>query len=345
MTSYLFHIFLTSVMLSTVSGLIGFAGSTDCVSDVVPVALDVTNQDPVNMTANSTIELTYSIQLKNAGGTAIAGAADSITFEAFIASTESESVGTVLNIDDAQHVIGDVSAGIDEWETTPYTGSKVTFTVPLETCSDYNYFCVKFVKGASASYDDDDSNNLICISFGDSTSGLDVINCPVTETNVSVTTRSPEVATTVAATSPKTNVSTVAPEQNESGYIDIHVGAVVGIALGCAVAGAVVVGLGALAKSMLSKPGNTAKVHDSAETGNSKANLDTSNEEKPDETPENVYSEAPANGDAQPVAPENAETQPPVENVEAPSEPVSESVPATPGTEVTIQDVNPTDIA
>ncbi|XP_006818722.1 uncharacterized protein LOC100376629 [Saccoglossus kowalevskii] len=217
------------------------AGLTDCPSDIVPIALNVTDPSPPSFVYGSEVNVTLSVTIENQGGTAVVGSTaneDNLAFsKIFIANTQSESASTMVDFSDTlQYTWNDVSDGIDEWGNTEYSGITASITIPEVDCADYVYLCIVLDLGINSTADDDTSNNLYCGEFGSFViGGIGEVICPIITTTVSVTQAVTKVATTQGqiSTTPVEDESTV-----DSSIVSVHIAVIVGIAIGGLVVGA-----------------------------------------------------------------------------------------------------------
>ncbi|XP_002740939.1 uncharacterized protein LOC100373595 [Saccoglossus kowalevskii] len=167
------------------------SGLTNCPSDVVPTSIKVIRPTPANFSVDIAVNVTFDVALKNAGGTKIPGSTselDNIVFSSvFIANAPDESATVKSDLTDSlEYTRDDVSTGIVEWGEVTFTNLNVTILIPEIQCEEYRYFCVKLQKGVNATFDDDDSNNLLCSPFGDG-GDIGVIHCPMPTTTVATT--------------------------------------------------------------------------------------------------------------------------------------------------------------
>nr|XP_002740940.1 PREDICTED: uncharacterized protein LOC100373745 [Saccoglossus kowalevskii] len=235
-------------------------GLTNCQSDVIPTSISVSDPNPANFSSNEPVNATFSVNLQNAGGTKVPGStstSDNIAFSIFIADTVSESASIKSDLTDSLvYTWNDVSTGIDEWGEVAYDNLKVTIAIPVLDCDQYQYLCIVFEKGVNAAFDDDESNNLVCIPFSDFGS----ISCPVRTTTAPVRTTPIAIASTSKVISTTGGAPNVTMSEGNTGIVNIHVGVVVGIALSCAVVGAGLAFLGPIVVKKILVKINTKKV-------------------------------------------------------------------------------------
>jgi len=221
--------------LPFIKGAAGTAvGFTDCPSDPVPIEVNITSAP--TFTYDQQENVTFQITIENQGGAEVEGSTssiDSIAFSSvFLADTESVSASKKLDLTSSlSYQSSDVSANIDPWSETTYTGIGVSITVPSADCRSYNYFCVLFAPGNNATFSDTDSNNLICGELD--TSYIGYVVCP-DPTTVVVTTPAATTTTVTIATADTGEVG-----ESDSGMVNIHVGAIVGITFAALIVGAV----------------------------------------------------------------------------------------------------------
>ncbi|XP_070538211.1 uncharacterized protein [Ptychodera flava] len=277
------------------------AGLTDCPSEVQASNLVLT-PSYANFSANSSVDITFSIDLKNMGGTKVSGGPSNIGFSAFIGNSDSESATIQFDLDDTL-TLGSLDDGVGEWDMTTYSGHQVRIQIPAQNCQSFTHLCVFFVDVGGVS-DTDTTNNIACLLFGES--GIGPIECPgdVPPTEAVVITTPVEVAT-----SPNTTTAgAVTVPQGKSGYVSLHGGAVAGIALGCAIAGAGVALVSFFLRAYMSKH---ARVHTSSTDGNNdveKPKIEKSPEKEklPDDNTTNPE-DSNKNGEAKPTPEENME--------------------------------------
>ncbi|XP_070538391.1 uncharacterized protein [Ptychodera flava] len=208
----------------------GNAGLTDCRSEVETSNL-VLIPTYAKFITNCPVNITFDIDLKNMGGTKVPGGASNIGFSAFIGNSDSESATIQFDLDGTL-MLGNLDAGIDEWDLTTYSGHQVSIQIPEKNCQSYTHFCVVFQNVGNVP-DADETNNIVCLSFGES--GIGPIDCPAEPTDAVITT------VVDVASSPNITAGAVTIQQENADYLSLHVGAVVGIALGSAIAGACLV--------------------------------------------------------------------------------------------------------
>ncbi|XP_077987420.1 uncharacterized protein LOC144442022 [Glandiceps talaboti] len=203
-------------------------GYTSCDSDPVPIEVNVTT--PTVFTYDEETNVTLDIMIDNQGGAPVDGSTsteDNIAFSSvFIANSQSTSASKKIDLTDSlSYTYSDVSANIDPWSDTTYTGIKVSITIPDLSCRSYSYLCIVFAPGINATFGDTSSNNLICGEFGTSSIG-DVV-CPEATTLMPATTMLP----------PTPDTGEVGG--SDSSMVNIHVGAIVGITFAALIVGAV----------------------------------------------------------------------------------------------------------
>ncbi|XP_070547250.1 uncharacterized protein [Ptychodera flava] len=167
--------------LPFVSGLFSESvGPTNCPSDIVPVAFNVTSVETPTFVYDTPTTVTIDIQLHNAGGTIVPGGIDNIGFNAFVASNDSADADLKIHCDYVNLKITNMSDSVGPWSDTVYSDVIVNVTVPGQNCTDFKYLCIVFKKASeNATFQDDDRNNLICLSFGEvSDGGAGVVLCP-----------------------------------------------------------------------------------------------------------------------------------------------------------------------
>ncbi|XP_006813738.2 uncharacterized protein LOC102808947 [Saccoglossus kowalevskii] len=117
------------------------------------------------------------MQLHNAGGAVVPGGNDNLGLQVFVSSDNSSSSEFVLNITYSLNI--NLSASIEPWGDTVYRGLSVNVSIPAENCDVYTYLCLLFVQAATATFDDETANNLMCLKFDEvSKNGVGVIECP-----------------------------------------------------------------------------------------------------------------------------------------------------------------------
>ncbi|XP_070547177.1 uncharacterized protein [Ptychodera flava] len=120
------------------------------------------------------------IKLHNAGGTAVPGGVENLGFSAFVASNNSMDADFQVDCGDVNVNSTTLLNSIGPWSDTVYSDVRVTVTLPQQHCSDFNYLCIVFKKASdNATFEDDESNNLICLPFDDvADGGAGAVFCP-----------------------------------------------------------------------------------------------------------------------------------------------------------------------
>ncbi|XP_006814502.1 uncharacterized protein LOC102807351 [Saccoglossus kowalevskii] len=150
------------------------AGLTNCPPDIIPSFLHIFS-DVSNFTYASRTDVTMQLILRNAGGGKIVSANEANELKVFVSSATDEDATTVYDLSGSLiYLNGDVNAVIGEWAEVTLE-LKATLYIPSYECYKYKYFCVKFLTGPDATLNEDDTNNVICHSFGD---GIGYIECP-----------------------------------------------------------------------------------------------------------------------------------------------------------------------
>ncbi|XP_022091818.1 uncharacterized protein LOC110979935 [Acanthaster planci] len=146
-------------------------------SDIEAYGLSVTS--PSNLIFDLDVDniVTYSVVVRNAGGTDIAARSSGDNFAlTFLISSHSDptdvdasTVEFVAETSSAENLAAGITAG----STITITGTNAMINIPSATCSTYQYTCVQVSKASGASYDDSvTSNNYYCLAFGDTAENL-----------------------------------------------------------------------------------------------------------------------------------------------------------------------------
>ncbi|XP_070546903.1 uncharacterized protein [Ptychodera flava] len=148
--------------------------------DVVPVTLTITNAELPTFVYDTPSEVMLDIKLHNAGGTTVPGGVENLGFSAFIASDNSMDADFQVDCGDVNVNSTTLLNSIGPWSDTVYSDVRVTVTIPQLHCSDFNYLCIVFKKASdNATFEDDDSNNLICLPFDEvADGGAGAVVCP-----------------------------------------------------------------------------------------------------------------------------------------------------------------------
>ncbi|XP_070547189.1 uncharacterized protein [Ptychodera flava] len=155
-------------------------GPTNCPSDIVPLALNVISAETPMFVYDTPTTVTIDIQLHNAGGTIVPGGIENIGFSAFVASNDSADADLKIDCDDVNVNTTNIYDDVGPWSDTVYSDVIVKVTVPGQNCTNFKYLCIVFKKASeNATFQDDDTNNLICLPFGEvSDGGAGVVLCP-----------------------------------------------------------------------------------------------------------------------------------------------------------------------
>ncbi|XP_070546760.1 uncharacterized protein [Ptychodera flava] len=154
-------------------------GPTNCPSDVVPVAVDITAAKSLKYVYDTPTAVTIDIRLHNSGGTVVPGGVENIGFSAFIASHDRADANMKTDLGDVNLNTTNLSDSIGPWSDTKYSNIVIEVTVPGQNCSDFKHLCIVFEKATiNATFEDDKSNNFLCLPFSDVTDGgVGVIVC------------------------------------------------------------------------------------------------------------------------------------------------------------------------
>ncbi|XP_070547141.1 uncharacterized protein [Ptychodera flava] len=166
--------------LPFVSGLFSESvGPTNCPSDVEPVAIDITTAKSLKYVYDTPTAVTFDIRLYNTGGTLVPGGVENIGFSAYIASHDRADADLKINFGDVNLNATNFSDSIGPWSDTKYSNITVEITVRGQNCSDFKYLCIVFEKATiNATFEDDKSNNFLCLPFSDvADGGVGVIVC------------------------------------------------------------------------------------------------------------------------------------------------------------------------
>ncbi len=146
-------------------------------TDLEAYALTVT--DPTDLTFDIGVDniVTYSIDLRNAGGTDIAAADSGNNFAlSFLISSHVDPTDIDATIETFAAETSNsenLNAGILAGSTITVTTVAAMINIPSDDCETYQYTCVQVSKDDTATFTDSVStNNYVCLAFGDVAEGL-----------------------------------------------------------------------------------------------------------------------------------------------------------------------------
>jgi hypothetical protein len=146
-------------------------------SDIEAYGLSVTS--PSNLIFDLDVDniVTYSVVVRNAGGTDIAASSSGDNFAlTFLISSHADPTdvdATTVEFAAETSSAENLAAGITAGSTVTITGANAMINIPSATCSTYQYTCVQVSVASGASYDDSvTTNNYYCLAFGDTAENL-----------------------------------------------------------------------------------------------------------------------------------------------------------------------------
>nr|XP_002732517.1 PREDICTED: uncharacterized protein LOC100371355 [Saccoglossus kowalevskii] len=172
--------------VSSGSDGVSAAGKTNCPPDPSLKTLVVTG--PLELTyaaSDSPHVVSADLEILNSGGT---GDEDAFTItpanfslEAYLCSADDGDMSLCMES-------GDVGASSDDaltfnpWDTVTMGNLSISVTMPSDGCYDDGYVCIQMVKDGAATYNDDSSNNYVCLEFGDILDGkAGIVACSTEE--------------------------------------------------------------------------------------------------------------------------------------------------------------------
>ena len=152
-------------------------------TDIEAYGLTVTS--PTSLTFDLDVDniVTYSVVVRNAGGTDIAAAASGDNFGlTFLISSHADPTdadATTIEFVAETSGAANLGAAVAAGSTVTVTGANAMINIPSATCSTYQYTCVQVSVASGASYDDSvTTNNYYCLAFGDVAEGLaGIVTC------------------------------------------------------------------------------------------------------------------------------------------------------------------------
>ncbi|XP_033633599.1 uncharacterized protein LOC117295143 [Asterias rubens] len=146
-------------------------------SDLEAYALTVTSPTDLIFDIGVDNIVTYSIDLRNAGGTDIASSASGNNFAlSFLISSHadpSDVDASTLMFDAETSNSDNLDAGITAGSTITVSTASAMINIPSDDCETYQYTCVEVSKVDTAVFTDSVStNNYVCLGFGDVAEGL-----------------------------------------------------------------------------------------------------------------------------------------------------------------------------
>ena len=146
-------------------------------TDLEAYALTVTSPTDLIFDIGVDNIVTYSIDLRNAGGTDIASSASGNNFAlSFLISSHadpSDVDASTLMFDAETSNSDNLDAGITAGSTITVSTASAMINIPSDDCETYQYTCVEVSKVDTAVFTDSVStNNYVCLGFGDVAEGL-----------------------------------------------------------------------------------------------------------------------------------------------------------------------------
>lgn len=141
-------------------------------SDIEAYGLSVTSPTDLIFDLDVDNIVTYSVVVRNSGGTDIAAPSSGDNFGlAFLISSHADptdvDASTVEFVAEASNAVN-LDAAVAAGSTVTITGASAMINIPSASCSTYQYTCVQVSKASDASYTDSVStNNYYCLAFGD----------------------------------------------------------------------------------------------------------------------------------------------------------------------------------
>ncbi|XP_038071278.1 uncharacterized protein LOC119740141 [Patiria miniata] len=162
-------------------------------SDIEAYGLSVTSPDNLIFDLDVDNIVSYSIVVRNAGGTDIAARSSGDNFAlTFLISSHADPTdvdATTVEFVAETSSAENLQAGITAGSTVTITGANAMINIPSASCSTYLYTCVQVSKASGASYDDSvATNNYYCLAFGDTAENLaGLVPCSGCAIKVSIT--------------------------------------------------------------------------------------------------------------------------------------------------------------